>query len=87
MRGLNANNTNLNCIYQTARPTEFTERHVYVCESQYKEMEQCMRKIKGLKRHNVANKVIDDEIYFFKKPITPVKEPSPLLREELGEVN
>ncbi|XP_072181869.1 protein polybromo-1-like [Diadema setosum] len=71
--------------YIASRPTEFAEKHVYVCESQYKEVEQSMRKIKGLKRHNVANKVIDDEIYFFKKPINPVKEPSPLLQEQLDQ--
>lgn len=71
--------------FYSDRPTEFAEKHVYVCESQYKDMDQSTRKVKGLKRHNVSNKVIDDEIYFFKKPITPVKEPSPLLQEQLEE--
>ena len=46
------------------RPTEFGEKHVYVCESQYKEAEQCMRKIKGLKLHKVANKVTLFLIYW-----------------------
>lgn len=67
------------------RPTEFAESDVYVCESQYKEQEQQMRKIKALKKYSVSNKVIDDEIYFFKKPITPLKEPSPLLQPEVED--
>ncbi|XP_054751067.2 protein polybromo-1-like isoform X7 [Lytechinus pictus] len=71
--------------YISGRPTEFAEKHIYVCESQYKDVDHSTRKVKGLKRHNVSNKVIDDEIYFFKKPITPVKEPSPLLREQVEE--
>lgn len=67
------------------RLTEFKESDVFVCESQYKEQEQLMRKIKALKKYSVSNKVIDDEIYFFKKPITPLKEPSPLLQPEVED--
>lgn len=44
-----------------------------------------MRKIKALKKYSVSNKVIDDEVYFFKKPITPLKEPSPLLQPEVED--
>ena len=70
-------------MFFTARPTEFNEEDVYVVESSYKEAERSIRKIKALKRYQVSNKVIDDEIYFLKKPITPIKEPSPLLRQEV----
>ena len=51
-----------------------------MCESQYKEAERQIRKVKSLKRYSVSNKVVDDEVYFFKKPITPIKEASPLLQ-------
>ena len=54
---------------------------MFVAESSYKEAERSIRKIKALKKYQVSNKVIDDEVYFFKKPITPLKEPSPLLRQ------
>ncbi|XP_071960980.1 protein polybromo-1-like isoform X2 [Antedon mediterranea] len=75
--------------YTSCRPTEVPEEHVFICESQYKEAEKQIRKIKHLKRFkSLSNKVIDDEMYFFKKPITPLKEPSPLLnvQEEEEEI-
>ncbi|XP_074645019.1 protein polybromo-1-like isoform X2 [Tubulanus polymorphus] len=66
--------------YGTCRPTEFLERDVYVCESKYVEAEKLTRKLsKGLKAYELSVKCVEDEIYFFKKPITPKKEPSPLL--------
>ncbi|XP_033100393.1 protein polybromo-1-like isoform X2 [Anneissia japonica] len=72
--------------YISCRPTEIAEEHVFICESQYKEAEKQIRKIKHLKRFtSLSNKVIDDEIYFFKKPITPLKEPSPLLKAQEDE--
>ncbi|XP_038061798.1 protein polybromo-1-like isoform X2 [Patiria miniata] len=66
--------------YVSSRPTEYAEADIFVCESQYKEAERQIRKVKSLKRYSVSNKVIDDEVYFFKKPITPFKEASPLLQ-------
>ena len=79
-------------IFVSGRPTEYAEDDVFVCESQYKEAERQIRKLKNIKRYSVSNKVVDDEIYFFKKPITPMKEASPLLQQasegnEMGEAN
>ena len=65
----------------SGRPTEYEEADVFVCESQYKEAERQIRKLKSIKRYSVSNKVVDDEIYFFKKCITPLKEASPLLQQ------
>ncbi|XP_070557674.1 protein polybromo-1-like isoform X3 [Ptychodera flava] len=67
--------------YISSRPTEISEDDVFVCEARYNEAERQIRKLKGLKKFSLANKVIDDEIYFFRKPITPLKEPSPLLQK------
>ncbi|XP_071810078.1 protein polybromo-1-like isoform X3 [Asterias amurensis] len=67
--------------YTSSRPTEYEEADVFVCESQYKEAERQIRKLKSIKRYSVSNKVVDDEIYFFKKGITPLKEASPLLQQ------
>ncbi|XP_022095945.1 protein polybromo-1-like isoform X3 [Acanthaster planci] len=77
--------------YISSRPTEYAEEDIFVCESQYKEAERQIRKVKSLKRYSVSNKVVDDEVYFFKKPITPIKEASPLLQlasenSEEGEI-
>ncbi|XP_077995606.1 protein polybromo-1-like [Glandiceps talaboti] len=67
--------------YLSCRPTEHAEDDVYVCEARYNEAERQIRKLKGLKKFSLANKVIDDEMYFLRKPITPLKEPSPLLQK------
>ncbi|XP_064633737.1 protein polybromo-1-like isoform X4 [Lineus longissimus] len=76
--------------YCTSRPIEYNENDVFLCESKYLDQERAIRKIsKGLKRFQLSPRVCDDEIYFFRKPITPRKfytlaylieeEPSPLL--------
>ncbi|XP_021376481.1 protein polybromo-1-like isoform X21 [Mizuhopecten yessoensis] len=66
--------------YLTNRVTETPEEDVYLCESKYFELEKMVKKLgKGLKKYVLSPKVTDDELYFFRKPITPQKEPSPLL--------
>ena len=45
-----------------------------------------IRKIaKGLKAFTLSPRVTDDEIYFFRKPILPQKEPSPMLVKKLAD--
>lgn len=62
------------------RPTEILEPDVFVCESRYMEAERQIRKLtKGLKKYALSDRVTEDEIYYFRKPINPQKEPSPLL--------
>ncbi|XP_058259192.1 polybromo 1, like isoform X3 [Hemibagrus wyckioides] len=70
----------------SCRPTEFTEENVHVCESRYIESEKQMKKFKGLKRFSLSAKVVDDEIYYFRKPFVPSKEPSPLLDKKIEEL-
>ncbi|XP_060775398.1 polybromo 1, like isoform X2 [Neoarius graeffei] len=70
----------------SCRPTEFAEEHVYLCESRYIESEKQMKKCKGLKRFSLSGKVVDDEIYYFRKPLVPAKEPSPLLDKKIEEL-
>ncbi|XP_025107191.1 protein polybromo-1-like isoform X11 [Pomacea canaliculata] len=66
--------------YCTSRPTEMPEFDIYICESKYHELEHSIKRLgKGLKKPALSQKVTDDEIYFFRKPITLQKEPSPLL--------
>ncbi|XP_066590432.1 protein polybromo-1 [Prorops nasuta] len=61
--------------YICSRPTEIPEDDVYICESLYDESKNLMRKLgqDGLKKFNHTSAVIEDEIYFFRRPINPAK--------------
>ncbi|XP_041130256.1 protein polybromo-1-like isoform X3 [Polyodon spathula] len=72
--------------YLSCRPTEVPEDDVLLCESRYNESDKQMKKFKGLKRFSLSAKVIDDEIYYFRKPVVPQKEPSPLLEKKIQEL-
>uniref|UniRef100_A0AAY4CCS3 Protein polybromo-1 n=1 Tax=Denticeps clupeoides TaxID=299321 RepID=A0AAY4CCS3_9TELE len=72
--------------FLSCRPTEFSEEDMMVCESRYIESEKQMKKFKGLKRFSLSGKVVDDEVYYFRKPIVPQKEPSPLLDKKIEEL-
>ncbi|KAG7478017.1 hypothetical protein MATL_G00075940 [Megalops atlanticus] len=72
--------------YLSCRPTEVPEDDVLLCESRYIESEKQMKKFKGLKRFSLSAKVVDDEIYYFRKLIVPQKEPSPLLDKKIEEL-
>uniref|UniRef100_A0A3B3QUM6 Protein polybromo-1 n=1 Tax=Paramormyrops kingsleyae TaxID=1676925 RepID=A0A3B3QUM6_9TELE len=72
--------------YLSCRPTEMPEGDVLLCESRYIENEKQMKKFKGLKRFSLSAKVVDDEIYYFRKLIVPQKEPSPLLDRKIQEL-
>ncbi|XP_051707531.1 protein polybromo-1 isoform X32 [Oryctolagus cuniculus] len=69
--------------FLSCRPTEISENDVLLCESRYNESDKQMKKFKGLKRFSLSAKVVDDEIYYFRKPIVPQKEPSPLLEKKI----
>ncbi|XP_033822590.1 protein polybromo-1 isoform X1 [Periophthalmus magnuspinnatus] len=72
--------------YLSCRQTEIPEENVLLCESRYIENEKQMKKFKGLKRFSLSGKVIEDEIYYFRKLIVPQKEPSPLLDQKIEEL-
>ncbi|KAJ3603207.1 hypothetical protein NHX12_030950 [Muraenolepis orangiensis] len=72
--------------YLSCRPTEVPEEDVLLCESRYIEAEKQMKKFKGLKRFSLSSKVLEDEIYYFRKLIVPQKEPSPLLNKKIEEL-
>ncbi|XP_034022488.1 protein polybromo-1-like isoform X1 [Thalassophryne amazonica] len=72
--------------YLSCRPTEVPEENVLLCESRYIESEKQMKKFKGLKRFSLSAKVVEDEIYYFRKLIVPQKEPSPLLDRKIEEL-
>ncbi|XP_069062171.1 protein polybromo-1 isoform X1 [Pleurodeles waltl] len=72
--------------FLSCRPTEIDENDVLLCESRYNESDKQMKKFKGLKRFSLSSKVVDDEIYYFRKPIVPQKEPSPLLEKKIHEL-
>ncbi|XP_041518361.1 protein polybromo-1 isoform X22 [Microtus oregoni] len=69
--------------FLSCRPTEIPENDILLCESRYNESDKQMKKFKGLKRFSLSAKVVDDEIYYFRKPIIPQKEPSPLLEKKI----
>nr|XP_044991448.1 protein polybromo-1 isoform X17 [Jaculus jaculus] len=69
--------------FLSCRPTEISENDILLCESRYNESDKQMKKFKGLKRFSLSAKVVDDEIYYFRKPIVPQKEPSPLLEKKI----
>ncbi|TRZ01822.1 hypothetical protein DNTS_026172 [Danionella cerebrum] len=72
--------------YLSCRQTEMPEDDVLLCESRYIENEKQMKKFKGLKRFSLSAKVLEDEIYYFRKLIIPQKEPSPLLEKKIEEL-
>ncbi|XP_012684837.2 polybromo 1, like isoform X5 [Clupea harengus] len=72
--------------FLSCRPTEYAEEEVLVCESRYIESEKQMKKFKGLKRFSLSAKVVEDEVYYFRKPIVPQKEPSPILDKKIEEL-
>ncbi|OPJ80823.1 protein polybromo-1 isoform X7 [Patagioenas fasciata] len=72
--------------FLSCRPTEISENDVFLCESRYNESDKQMKKFKGLKRFSLSAKVVDDEIYYFRKPIIPQKEPSPLLEKKIQQL-
>ncbi|KAM7006809.1 protein polybromo-1-like isoform 5-T5 [Tautogolabrus adspersus] len=72
--------------YLSCRPTEVPEENILLCESRYIESEKQMKKFKGLKRFSLSGKVVEDEIYYFRKLIVPQKEPSPLLDKKIEKL-
>uniref|UniRef100_A0A3B4B2Y4 Protein polybromo-1 n=1 Tax=Periophthalmus magnuspinnatus TaxID=409849 RepID=A0A3B4B2Y4_9GOBI len=72
--------------YLSCRPTEIPEEHVLLCESRYIDTEKQMKKFKGLKRFSYSPKVVEDEIYYFRKVIVPQKEASPFLDKKIEEL-
>lgn len=73
--------------YCACRPTEVPEADVYINESKYMDQDKSIKKQKLLKKYTLSQKVVDDEIYFFRKSITLDKEPSPLLMKQNAEDN
>nr|XP_022295789.1 protein polybromo-1-like isoform X8 [Crassostrea virginica] len=66
--------------YCSSRVTEIAEEDTFLCESKVQEADRTVKRLgKGLKKYNLSALVTDDEVFFYKKPITPQKEPSPLL--------
>ncbi|KAM9758919.1 polybromo 1, like isoform 8-T8 [Menidia menidia] len=72
--------------YVSCRPTEHSEDDVLLCESRYIETEKQMKKFKGLKRFSYSSKVVEDEIFYFRKLIVPQKEASPFLDKKIDEL-
>ncbi|XP_044032519.1 polybromo 1, like isoform X5 [Siniperca chuatsi] len=72
--------------YLSCRPTEVSEEDVLLCESRYIETEKQMKKFKGLKRFSYSSKVVEDEIFYFRKLIVPQKEASPFLDKKIDEL-
>uniref|UniRef100_A0A1B0G2F8 Polybromo-1 n=1 Tax=Glossina morsitans morsitans TaxID=37546 RepID=A0A1B0G2F8_GLOMM len=64
--------------YITCRPTEFPESDVYICEAAYDELKKALRKFQSpggiLKKFLHSADVTQDEIFFFKAVIKPIKE-------------
>ncbi|XP_049895247.1 polybromo 1, like isoform X4 [Epinephelus moara] len=72
--------------YLSCRPTEVSEEDVLLCESRYIDTEKQMKKFKGLKRFSYSSKVVEDEIFYFRKLIVPQKEASPILDKKITEL-
>ncbi|GAA6221916.1 protein polybromo-1-like [Lates japonicus] len=72
--------------YLSCRPTEVSEEDLLLCESRYIETEKQMKKFKGLKRFSYSAKVVEDEIFYFRKLIVPQKEASPFLDKKIDEL-
>uniref|UniRef100_A0A3B3HAI6 HMG box domain-containing protein n=1 Tax=Oryzias latipes TaxID=8090 RepID=A0A3B3HAI6_ORYLA len=72
--------------YLSCRPTEYTEEDILLCESSYIETEKQVKKLEGLKRFSYSAKVVEDEIYYFRKLYEPQKEASPFLDKKIDEL-
>ncbi|XP_029286722.1 polybromo 1, like isoform X1 [Cottoperca gobio] len=72
--------------YLSCRPTEVSEEDVMLCESRYIDTEKQMKKFKGLKRFSYLSKVVEDEVFYFRKLIVPQKEASPFLDKKISEL-
>ncbi|XP_074547684.1 polybromo 1, like isoform X2 [Halichoeres trimaculatus] len=72
--------------FLSCRPTEIPEEDILLCESRYIDTEKQMKKFKGLKRFSYSSKVVEDEIYYFRKLMVPQKEASPLLDKKIDEL-
>uniref|UniRef100_A0A8D3E6I9 Protein polybromo-1 n=1 Tax=Scophthalmus maximus TaxID=52904 RepID=A0A8D3E6I9_SCOMX len=72
--------------YLSCRPTEVSEGDILLCESRYIETEKQMKKFKGLKRFSYSAKVVEEEIYYFRKLMVPQKEASPFLDKKIDEL-
>ncbi|KAL0270693.1 UNVERIFIED_CONTAM: hypothetical protein PYX00_008011 [Menopon gallinae] len=60
--------------YISCRPTEIDEKDVYICQSVYNEQRRQLSKlVSGLKRYTHSDTVTQDEIYFFRRLINPIK--------------
>jgi len=79
--------------YCTMRPPQYSETEVYCCESIFDEGKRVIIPLNsGLKNYDLGQMVIRDEIYYFRRGITPEKEvmpvptprlvPSPLMENE-----
>jgi len=79
--------------YCTMRPPQYAETEVYCCESIFDEGKRVIIPLNGgLKKYDLGQMVIRDEIYYFRRGITPEKEampvptprlvPSPLMENE-----
>ncbi|KAJ4926712.1 hypothetical protein JOQ06_014459 [Pogonophryne albipinna] len=72
--------------FLSCRPTEVAEEDVLLCESRYIDTEKQMKKFKGLKRFSYSSKVVEDEVFYFRKLMVPQKEASPLLDKKISEL-
>uniref|UniRef100_A0A8C7WTM6 HMG box domain-containing protein n=1 Tax=Oryzias sinensis TaxID=183150 RepID=A0A8C7WTM6_9TELE len=72
--------------YLSCRPTEYSEEDILLCESSYIETEKQVKKLEGLKRFSYSAKVVEDEIYYFRKLYVPQEEASPSLDKKIDEL-
>ncbi|XP_061583260.1 protein polybromo-1-like isoform X2 [Cololabis saira] len=72
--------------FLSCRPTEYVEDEILLCESRYIDTEKQMKKFKGLKRFSYSSKVVEDEVFYFRKVIVPQKEASPFLNKKIDEL-
>ncbi|CAJ1050641.1 polybromo 1%2C like isoform X4 [Xyrichtys novacula] len=72
--------------FLSCRPTEVSEDDILLCESRYIDTEKQMKKFKGLKRFSYSPKVVEDEIFYFRKLMVPQKEASPFLDKKIDEL-
>merc|ERR1712142_68312 len=64
--------------YCTMRPTQHSENDVYCCESLFDEGKRLIMPLNcGLKKYQLSAAVQQDEVYIFKRTITPEKESLP----------
>lgn len=71
--------------YSTKRATEIQEKDVFICESMYDEMKKQLNKISqpgAIRKFTHSHNVTPDEIYHFKRAITPQKD----MKIENGEL-